>query len=187
MASADWHADLAADAYEEFFRRLKLRREQNLLDLSAGYDLISVAATQGLSVSTVDSQKEILEVARSRGKIALEAETGSYGGVLCVGTFSSLPREYGAALSAEIERVLVPGGLVFCSFAPLWARDPEGTHSVRTFFDREGRVYRRDHGRFGSYVVYQNREIETLFRKMKLVSLVTQVNGARRLIAMKKG
>ncbi len=184
---AAWLAHLAPTAFDEFFALLKKKRDQSLLDLSPGYDLIPTAAARGFSVSSVDARQEILDPARARRKIAIAQPDETFGGVLCVGTFSFLPRESAPELAKEIHRILVPGGLVFASFSPLWASDPEDTASVRTYFDRSGISYRRDHGEFGAFVVYQTREIENLFRAMKILSLVTQTNGARRVIAMKKG
>lgn len=184
---AVWHAHVAPAAYEEFFALLKKKRDQTLLDLSPGYDLIPMSASRGFSVSSVDSREEILNPARARRHIALAQPDESFGAVLCVGTFSFLPRESAPELAREIHRILVPAGIAFVSFSPLWSSDPDDTRSVRTYFDRSGFAYRRDHGEFGTFVVYQTREIENLFRQMKLLSLVTQTNGARRLIAMKKG
>jgi SAM-dependent methyltransferase len=184
---AVWHAHVAASAFDDFFAMLKKKRDQTLLDLSPGYDLIPLAAARGFSVSSVDSKEEILAPAKARRRIALSQPENGFGAVLCVGTFSFLPRESAPDLAREIQRVLIPGGIAFASFSPLWASDPDDTASVRTYFDRTGISYRRDHGEFGAFVVYQTREIENLFRPMKILSLVTQTNGARRLVAMKKG
>jgi len=185
--SSLWHAHIAPSSYDEFFELLKNRKDRTLLDLSPGYDLLSLAGTKGFSVASVDSREEILKAGKARRPIALSQPADAFSGVLCVGTFSYLPRESAPQLSRELGRVLSPGGIAFASFAPLWATDLDDTKSVRTYFDRNGTAYRRDHGEFGAFVLYQTREIENLFRHMKILKLVTQTNGARRLIAMKKG
>jgi SAM-dependent methyltransferase len=183
---APWHALVSSSAYEEFFQRIRARGQTQILDLSAGYDLVSYVAAHGFSVVSVDAQHEILAAARADRPIRVDRPEASAAAILCVGTFSLLPREAAPALASEMERVLAPGGLAFVSFAPLWSRDSDDRRSVRTFFDRSGNVYRRDHGQMARYVVYQTREIETLFRRLTLVSVVTQVNGVRRLLAAKR-
>jgi hypothetical protein len=182
-----WQNQLAESAYDEFLALLRRRKtDPSLLDLSAGYDLVTKISAKGIPVRSIDSRKEILEPARSKRTIAIDQPPGAFDGILCLGTFGFLNRQAAPELAEEIHRLLAPSGLAFVSFAPVWANDPNDTRSVRTFFDREGNLYRRDHGEFSTFVVYQNREIEALFRNFKIVALVTQTNGARRLTAMKE-
>ena len=182
-----WQNQLPENAYEEFFSRLRRKPSQTLLDLSAGYDLVTFFAGKGFSLCSIDSQKEILEAAKAHRKVAIDQPSASFEGVLCLGTFEYLPREAAPSFVAEIDRMLVTAGLAFVSFAPVWASTRARSNPLRTILGRRTDAYRRDSGRLGTFVVYQNREIEHLFRKFKIVSLVTQTNGARRLIAMKKG
>jgi hypothetical protein len=182
-----WQNQLPEDAYEDFFARLRRKENRRLLDLSAGYDLMAFFAGKGFPLCSIDTRKEVLDGAKSRRRVAIEQAPESFEGILCLGTFDYLARDAAPSLAAEIERMLVPSGLVFVSFAPVWASQALHASPLRTFFDRRATAYRWDHGRFGTFVVYQNREIEHLFRKFKIGSLVTQTNGARRLIAMKRG
>lgn len=186
MTAATWVSDLAPASYGDFFERLKQKNWTALLDLSAGYDLIPMVTGKGFTVSSIDAHRDILDPARQKRPVRIDQPDNSFTGIICVGTFSFLPREVAPELASEIERILSPGGIAFVSFAPLWSRDPEGSNSVHTYFGNDGRAYRRDHDQFGLYVVYQTREVENLFRRMKIASLVTQTNGARRLIVMKK-
>jgi SAM-dependent methyltransferase len=181
-----WHSDLPVEALEAFLQLLARRPEAPLLDLSAGYDLISLAAGSGLSVASIDCAREVLGAAREEDAIRLRLDDDSFGGVLCVGTFSRLPRSRAPELAAEIQRVLVPGGLAFASFAPAWERLSIGSREPRSEVVRSGLLYRRRATGPAPLVVYQTREIEEMFRRMKIVSLVTQINGARRLIARKR-
>lgn len=182
-----WQNQLPENAYEDFFSRLRKKENHRLLDLSAGYDLVTFFAGKGFSPCSLDTRKEVLDAAKNHRRVAIEQAAASFEGILCLGTYDYLPREAAPSFTAEIERILVPAGLAFVSFAPVWATQSLHSSPLRTFFDRRATAYRWDHGRFGTFVVYQNREIEHLFRKFKLASLVTQTNGARRLIAMKKG
>ena len=182
-----WQHQLAESAYDEFLSLLRRRKtDPALLDLSAGYDLVTKISAKGFPVRSIDTKKEILEAARSKRPIVIDQPAGAFDGILCLGTFGFVTRESAPELSAEIRRLLAPSGLAFVSFAPVWVRDPDDTRSVRSFFDTEGNLYHRDHGEFSTSVVYQNREIEALFRGFKIVALVTQTNGARRLTAMKE-
>lgn len=183
---APWHSLISASAYDDFFGRLQKRRIREILDLSAGYDLLPFAAARGFSVTSVDTQRDVLQAAREGRPLCVDRPDGSAGSVLCVGTYSLLPRESAAAFTAEIERVLAARGLALLSFAPLWAPDRENRRSGRTVFDRGGHVYHRDHGQVNRYVVYQTREIETLCRRLIIVSLVTQANGVRRVIVTRR-
>jgi len=182
-----WQNQLPENAYEEFFSRLKKKASHSLLDLSAGYDLVTFFAGKGFPLCSIDSRKEILEAGKTNRKVSIDQPSATFEGVLCLGTFDYLSREAAPSLTSEIERMLVPSGLAFVSFAPVWAS--QNTHNInplKTLLGRRTNAYRRDHGRFGNFIVYQNREIEHLFRKFKIASLVTQTNGARRLIAMKR-
>jgi len=182
-----WQNQLAESAYDEFLNLLRRRRsEPTLLDLSAGYDLVTKISAKGVPVRSIDARKEILEPAKAKKPVAIEQPDAAFDGILCLGTFGFILREAAPGLAAEIRRLLAPGGLAFVSFAPVWAKDPDDTRSVRTFFDREGNLHHRDHGDFSTSIVYQNREIEALFRGFKIVALVTQTNGARRLTAMRE-
>lgn len=182
-----WQNQLAESAYDDFLSLLKRRKDDPaLLDLSAGYDLVTKISARGFSVRSIDARKEILEPARAKRPIAIEQPSGIFDGILCLGTFGFVGREAAPQLAREIGRLLVPTGLAFVSFAPVWVRDPDDTKSVRSFFDAAGNLYHRDHGEFSTAVVYQNREIEALFRGFKIVALVTQTNGARRLTAMRE-
>ena len=182
-----WQHQLAESAYDEFLSLLRRRKEAPaLLDLSAGYDLVTKISAKGFSVRSIDTRKEILEAARAKKPILIDQPSDTFDGILCLGTFGFVTREAAPALAAEIRRLLGASGLAFVSFAPVWARDPDNTRSVRSFFDRDGNLYHRDHGEFSTSVVYQNREIEALFRGFKIVALVTQTNGARRLTAMRE-
>jgi hypothetical protein len=181
-----WQNQLAESAYDEFLALLRRRKsDPSLLDLSAGYDLVTKISAKGIPVRSIDARKEILEPAKSKRTIAIDQPAAAFDGILCLGTFGFLSREAAPELAAEILRLLAPAGFAFVSFAPLWVRDTDDNRTVRTFFDREGNLHRRDHGEFFTSVVYQNREIEALFRNFKIVALVTQTNGARRLTAMK--
>jgi len=182
----NWYADLPKEALEAFLTLLAKRPEASLLDLSAGYDLISIAAGRGFSVASIDCAREVLGAAREGEAIRLNLEDASFGGVLCVGTFSLLPRTRAPELAAEINRVLTPGGLAFASFAPAWERLSIGSREPRSEVLRSGLLYRRRSAGSAPLVVYQTREIEEMFRPMKIVSLVTQMNGARRLTARRK-
>ncbi len=183
-----WQNQLPENAYDEFFSRLRKKPSHSLLDISAGYDLVTFFAGKGFSLCSIDSQKEILEAGKTNRKVAIDQPPASFDGLLCLGTFDYLARDAAPSLSAEIERLLVPTGLAFVSFAPIWAsQNAVVVNPLKTLLGRRTNAYRRDHGRFGTFMVYQNREIEHLFRKFKIASLVTQTNGARRLIAMKKG
>ena len=181
-----WQNQLPENAYEEFFSRLKKKSSHSLLDLSAGYDLVTFFAGKGFPLCSIDSQKEILEAAKAHRRVAIDQPSASFDGILCLGTFEYLPREAAPSLSAEIERMLVPTGLAFVSFAPVWASTRARSNPLHTILGRRTDAYRRDSGRLGTFVVYQNREIEHLFRRFKIVSFVTQTNAARRLIAMKR-
>ena len=182
-----WQNQLPETAYDEFFSRLRRKSSRTLLDLSAGYDLVTFFAGKGFSLCSIDSQKEILEAGKAHRKVSIDQPSASFEGILCLGTFEYLPREAAGSLAAEIERILSPMGLVLVSFAPVWASKRTYSNPLHTLLGRRSHAYRRDSGRFGTFVVYQNREIEHLFRKFKIVSLVTQANGARRLTAMKRG
>lgn len=182
-----WQNQLPENAYEEFFSRLRKKESHRLLDLSAGYDLVTFFAGKGFSMCSIDTRKEVLDVAKNRRRVAIDQPDASFEGILCLGTFDYLSRDAAPGVAAEIERILTPAGLAFVSFAPVWASQALHSSPLRTFFDRRASAYRWDHGRFGTFLVYQNREIEHLFRKFKIASLVTQTNGARRLLAMKKG
>lgn len=182
-----WQNQLAESAYDEFLALVRRRRaDPAILDLSAGYDLVTRISAKGFPVRTLDTRKEILEPARANRPLAIEQPSSTFDGIFCLGTFGFVTRAAAPLLAAEIRRLLAPGGLAFVSFAPVWVHDPDDTRSVRSFFDREGNLYRRDHGEFSTSVVYQNREIEALFRDFKIVALVTQTNGARRLTAMRE-
>lgn len=182
-----WQNQLPENAYEDFVARLRKKENHRLLDLSAGYDLVTFFAGKGFSLCSIDTRKEVLDQAKNHRRVAIEQPNSSFEGVLCLGTFDYLARESAASLTAEIERILVPGGFAFVSFAPAWAAQSRRSAPLRKFFDRRATADRLDHGRLGTFILYQNREIEHLFRKFKITSLVTQTNGARRLIAMKKG
>ncbi|MGH9442530.1 MAG: hypothetical protein ACRD16_09665 [Thermoanaerobaculia bacterium] len=182
-----WQNQLPENAYEDFFSRLRKKEGRRLLDLSAGYDLVTFFAGKGFSLCSIDARKEILEGAKAHRRVMVEQPAGSFEGILCLGTFDYLVREAAPSLVSEIDRILVPTGLAFVSFAPVWASQGRQSRPLRTFLDRRATADRWDHGKYGSFLVYQNREIEHLFRKFKIASLVTQTNGARRLIAMKKG
>jgi Methyltransferase domain len=182
-----WQNQLPENAYEDFFSRLKKKASRTLLDLSAGYDLVTFFAGKGFSLCSIDARKEILEAGKTHRKVAIDQPSASFDAVLCLGTFDYLSREAAPSLAAEIERMLIPTGLAFVSFAPVWASQNTLSGALNSFSDRRANAYRRGHGRFGAFVVYQNREIEQLFQKFKIGSLVTQTNGARRLIAMKRG
>ena len=182
-----WQNQLAESAYDEFLALVRRRRpDPAILDLSAGYDLVTRISAKGVPVRTIDTRKEVLEAARGNRPLAIEQPSAAFDGIFCLGTFGFIPRPSAPHLASEIHRMLSPGGLAFVSFAPVWVHDPDDTRSVRSFFDREGNLYRRDHGEFSTSVVYQNREIEALFRAFRIVALVTQTNGARRLTAMKE-
>ena len=182
-----WQNQLAESAYDDFLALVRRRRsDPAILDLSAGYDLVTRISARGFSVRSIDTRKEILEPAKANRPLAIEQPAESFDGILCLGTFGFVSRAAAPQLAAEIRRLLSPGGLAFVSFAPVWVNDPDDTRSVRSFFDREGNLHRRDHGEFTSSVVYQNREIEALFKAFKIVALVTQTNGARRLTAMRE-
>jgi SAM-dependent methyltransferase len=177
--TSGWNSDLAPDAYDAFFARVRARPGAALLDVSAGYELVSLAAAGGLTVTSIDCPREILQAAKQGARIALPHPEDRFAGVLCAGTFYYLDREYAPVLAAEIERVLAPGGLALASFAPVAHFPPAGRTARRP--ERRALLGPRPP------VPYQNREIEGLFRGMKIVSLVTQVNGVRRLVAAKKG
>jgi SAM-dependent methyltransferase len=182
-----WQNQLAESAYDDFLALVRRRRaDPALLDLSAGYDLVTKISAKGFSVRTLDTRTEILEPARANRPLALDQPAATFDGILCLGTFGFIPRPVAPQLASEIRRLLSPGGLAFVSFAPVWIHDPDDTRSVRSFFDREGTLHRRDHGEFTSSVVYQNREIEALFKDFKIVAMVTQTNGARRLTAKRE-
>ena len=182
-----WQNQLAESAYDVFLALVRRRHaDPALLDLSAGYDLVTKISAKGFSVRTLDTRNEILEPSKSNRPLAIDQPTGAFDGILCLGTFGFIPRPAAPPLASEIRRMLAPSGLVFVSFAPVWVHDPDDTRSVRSFFDRDGNLHRRDHGEFTTSVVYQNREIEALFKEFKIVALVTQTNGARRLTAMRE-
>ncbi|HET7453587.1 MAG TPA: class I SAM-dependent methyltransferase [Thermoanaerobaculia bacterium] len=182
-----WQNQLAESAYDEFLALVKRRcADPAILDLSAGYDLVTRISAKGFPIRTLDTRKEILEPAKAKRPLAIDQPADTFHGILCLGTFGFVTRAAAPQLATEIRRMLAPAGLAFVSFAPVWVHDPDDTRSVRSFFDREGNLHRRDHGEFTTSVVYQNREIEALFAGFKIVALVTQTNGARRLTAMRE-
>src|SRR5258706_1682104 len=183
-----WPSQLRESAYEDFFSRLRKRECRVILDLSAGYDLVTFISTKGFEVSSIDTKKDVLDAARARRPIEISGGSDAFEAVICLGTFDYLPRDASPAFVSEIERLTKPGGLIFVSFAPVWAQDGEGKKGSppKTVFDKKGNAFRRISGHLDSVVVYQTREIEVLFRRFRIVSLVTQTNGTRRLIATKK-
>lgn len=183
-----WPSQLRESAYEDFFSRLKKRGCRSILDLSAGYDLVTFVSTKGFEVASIDTKKDVLEAGRAHRAIAIPEPSEAFEAVLCLGTFDYLPRDAAPALVSEIERLLKPGGLAFLSFAPVWAQNGEGKtgNAPRTVFDKKGNAFRHVSGHLDSVVIYQTREIEVLFRRFRIASIVTQTNGTRRLIAMKK-
>jgi SAM-dependent methyltransferase len=182
-----WPSQLRESAYEDFFSRLRKRGCRAILDLSAGYDLVTYVSGKGFEVSSIDTKKDVLDAGRAHRTIAIAEPSDAFEAVLCLGTFDYLARDVAPVLASEIERLLRPGGIVFLSFAPVWAQNGDAKGGApKTVFDGHGNAYRRVSGHLDSVVVYQTREIEGLFRRFRIVSLVTQTNGTRRLLATKK-